>query len=224
MLTGSVVGDGEYTVLEDLFDQHESLNFSGTLTRVHDCGENILPITIVLSRAAPTATPHPTIHELRQTLGWRSELVGCLVASISIPPLGRHNLPMTAALDVDPSDVLRLLSEWARDPNRASRARRFARRPSRRSPACLPAPVVSPDAPLLGRIICRIFPKAEPPKIDGLADGSPAYGVDSAVRCTLQKRPPPPPPPPPPAAAADAVLGAMGGALSAMYAQDQPCE
>ena len=96
MLTGSVVGDGEYSALEELFAARGgTLTFGGTLTRVHDCGESALPITFTVSSDQVPA--HPAVEQVRQELDWSAELVCCLATSISIVPLGRHELPSELA-------------------------------------------------------------------------------------------------------------------------------
>ena len=85
-------GDGEYTALEELFEARGGkLTFGGTLTRVHDCGEVNLPIMFNVS--SDQVPIHPAVAEIRQEFGWGSELVCCLATSISIAPLGRHELP-----------------------------------------------------------------------------------------------------------------------------------
>ncbi|KAL3926886.1 MAG: hypothetical protein SGPRY_003090 [Prymnesium sp.] len=150
MLTGSVVGDGELTAFEQLLaERGGQLLFEGSLVREHAHGESVMAMSIRLS--ADTMEAPSEVEDIRRESGWVSELVTCFSATISVASLGRHELPVLAALDVDPSDALRLL-------------------------------ILSPRAPLLGRIVCQLLPKEDIPFLEGTASGSPAYGDKSSLR------------------------------------------
>lgn len=106
MLTGSVVGDGHFELLQDLFVQRGVLTFDGSLTQD---GSEPCSVRYVIER--PTNEPAiKAVVDARAALGWSSEQLGCAAAKCSIPELEMHDEQMTAALDVDESSgLLRLL-------------------------------------------------------------------------------------------------------------------
>ena len=74
MLTGSVVGDGEYATLAELFAASGgALAFYGTLSHEHDCGESTLPVAYVLrAPEEPSAHSAEVITDARRTQDkWR---------------------------------------------------------------------------------------------------------------------------------------------------------
>lgn len=104
MLSGSVVGDGNYALLQELFAARGSLTFSGTLTQ--DDLERA--VQYVIDR--PTPEPVEAVVEARQALGWTGEQLGCAATRCSIPELEMRDEHMLAALDVDESSgAVRLL-------------------------------------------------------------------------------------------------------------------
>ena len=116
MLTGNVVADGEYVALLELFEEHDGVCvFSGSLTRTHEQGESVLPISFRLTTPDEDDKPD-LICETRKQLGWEQELVSCSHATCSIASIGLQDIPVLAAIDVDADDQLRLLIVSAKAP------------------------------------------------------------------------------------------------------------
>ena len=112
MITGSVVGDGNFELLQALFTAHGSLTFSGTLTQD---GSEPMAVRYVIDQT--TAEKVAAVVDARAALGWNGEQLGCAAARCSISELEMHDEHMTAALDVDESSgLLRLLMFSAARP------------------------------------------------------------------------------------------------------------
>ncbi len=192
MLTGSVVGDGEYATLAELFAASGgALAFYGTLIHEHDCGESTLPVAYVLrAPEEPSAHGAEVIADARRALGWKEELVCCCAASYwSGSPLAPQEDPLVAALDVDATDRSRSRHIHCTAPHapRASRAVRCARR--------LRLLLLRADAPDQHRLVCHLAPRADPPTLEGVStapDGG-AHRLMAVLRCRLPTVPAPEP-------------------------------
>jgi hypothetical protein len=163
MLTGSVVGDGEYCALIELFEAHGgALVFDGHYdTRGAAEPE---PVSYVLQRPTEGEQLPADIVEARAELELSaSEVVACCetlgsaLGTFAHQVKPRHAQPIVAAIDVDDSDRLRLL-------------------------------MLSPAAPGLGRLIFRLDPRSTPPSLVGGSPGSATRGAEpDSIRAALRR-------------------------------------
>ena len=140
MLTGSVVGDGNYEALNSLFASAagHTLTFEGSLTQ-----DGSPAIAVVYTIKQPSM-PRPravsagmdAVSEARASLGWATELLDCCECSCSIADYGMHAEPMVGAIDVGEGGLLRVL-------------------------------MLSSSKPELGRVVCLLDPRRSPPSLEG---------------------------------------------------------
>lgn len=152
MLTGSVVGDGNYEALNSLFAAAagHTLTFEGSLAQ-----EGLPAIKVVYRIKQPSESQSQVVsagmdavNEARASLGWATELVECCECSCTIQDYGMQAEPMIGAIDVGEGGLLRVL-------------------------------MLSPSRPELGRVVCLLDPRRSPPSLEGgdeeafLAGGAP---------------------------------------------------
>jgi hypothetical protein len=151
MLTGSVVGDGNYEALNSLFAAAagHTLKFEGSLAQ-----EGSPPVAVVYTIKSPMLRPPAVsagmdaVSEARASLGWVTELLDCCECSCSIADYGLQAEPMVGAIDVGKGGLLRVL-------------------------------MLSSSRPELGRVVCLLDPRRSPPSLEGgdeeafLAGGAP---------------------------------------------------
>ena len=152
MLTGSVVGDGNYEALNSLFaaTAGHTLTFEGSLAQ-----EGLPAIKVVYRIKQPSESQSQVVsagldavNEARASLGWATELVECCECSCTIQDYGMQAEPMIGAIDVGEGGLLRVL-------------------------------MLSPSRPELGRVVCLLDPRRSPPSLEGgdeeafLAGGAP---------------------------------------------------
>ena len=152
MLTGSVVGDGNYEALNSLFAAAagHTLTFEGSLVQ-----EGLPAIKVVYRIKQPSESQSQVVsagmdavNEARASLGWATELVECCECSCTIQDYGMQAEPMIGAIDVGEGGLLRVL-------------------------------MLSPSRPELGRVVCLLDPRRSPPSLEGgdeeafLAGGAP---------------------------------------------------
>lgn len=152
MLTGSVVGDGNYEALNSLFAAAagHTLTFEGSLAQ-----EGLPAIKVVYRIKQPSESQSQVVsagmdavNEARASLGWATELVECCECSCTIQDYGMQAEPMIGAIDVGDGGLLRVL-------------------------------MLSPSRPELGRVVCLLDPRRSPPSLEGgdeeafLAGGAP---------------------------------------------------
>ena len=152
MLTGSVVGDGNYEALNSLFAAAagHTLTFEGSLVQ-----EGLPAIKVAYRIKQPSESQSQVVsagmdavNEARASLGWATELVECCECSCTIQDYGMQAEPMIGAIDVGEGGLLRVL-------------------------------MLSPSRPELGRVVCLLDPRRSPPSLEGgdeeafLAGGAP---------------------------------------------------
>ena len=152
MLTGSVVGDGNYEALNSLFAAAagHTLTFEGSLAQ-----EGLPAIKVAYKIKQPSESQSQVVsagmdavNEARASLGWATELVECCECSCTIQDYGMQAEPMIGAIDVGEGGLLRVL-------------------------------MLSPSRPELGRVVCLLDPRRSPPSLEGgdeeafLAGGAP---------------------------------------------------
>ena len=152
MLTGSVVGDGNYEALNSLFAAAagHTLTFDGSLAQ-----EGLPAIKVAYRIKQPSESQSQVVsagmdavNEARASLGWATELVECCECSCTIQDYGMQAEPMIGAIDVGEGGLLRVL-------------------------------MLSPSRPELGRVVCLLDPRRSPPSLEGgdeeafLAGGAP---------------------------------------------------
>ena len=152
MLTGSVIGDGNYEALNSLFAAAagHTLTFEGSLAQ-----EGLPAIKVVYRIKQPSESQSQVVsagldavNEARASLGWATELVECCECSCTIQDYGMQAEPMIGAIDVGEGGLLRVL-------------------------------MLSPSRPELGRVVCLLDPRRSPPSLEGgdeeafLAGGAP---------------------------------------------------
>ena len=157
MLTGSVVGDGNFEALQDLFAASRTLTFEGTLTQ-----DGSPPIDVQYTFCRPTqplpaavSAGMPAVSNARASLGWSTELLECTEASCSMAAFDLHDERMVASFDVGAGGLLRVL-------------------------------MLSPERPELGRIVCLLDPRRSPPTLEGGDEEAFLSGAEPCIQTALR--------------------------------------
>ena len=167
MLTGSVVGDGNYEALNSLFAAAagHTLTFEGSLAQ-----EGSPTIAVVYTIKQPTMPRPPAVSagmdavsEARASLGWATELLDCCECSCSIADYGLQAEQMVGAIDVGEGGLLRVL-------------------------------MLSSSRPELGRVVCLLDPRRSPPSLEGGDEDAFLAGGVPRIRTELRPTQIAPPP------------------------------
>ena len=158
MLTGSVIGDGNYEAMNGLFATAAgTLTFEGSLTQ-----EGSPPIAVVYTIKQPSVPLPPVVSagmnavsEARASLGWATELLDYCEATCTIGDYGLHCEPMVGAIDVGEGGLLRVL-------------------------------MLSAVRPELGRVVCLLDPRRSPPSLEGGDAEAILSGAAPTIRTELR--------------------------------------